>query len=136
MQHSIVLIAFMSMLLPACKSASASAAEVGLVARAVVGNQDEGRVIEQGVVGILAWNGDAFLAGGEISGQAGLFLSDTGAFVFSPHQFEDGAVYVKVRSTGFEWKGRWGDPLPMEAMFAFRPGEAEEWGVTFSGSDK
>lgn len=114
--------------LPSCVS-SGNASDFGLVSRATVGSPPDAS--EPHLDGIVAWDGDTLLAGGWFGGSVGVFLRDTGAYIYPPREFSDGAAVVRVKSTGFEWKGKWGEPLPVEAKFAFRPGEAKLWGVRF-----
>jgi hypothetical protein len=123
--------ALVGLLALASCSSTGGASQLGLVGRVVVGLPPDHTTTVVATPSVIAWDGDAFLAVGYLGGQAGVFLRDTGGWVWPPREFEEGKAYVRVRSTGFTWEGEWGDPLPLQAKFAFRPGEAEVWGFTF-----
>lgn len=75
--------------------------------------------------GDLRTDGDAFLAMGDLQGEAGLFLKGSGLPLTFPVDLRDNAWRAVRRSTGEKRDGVLGqDKLPAWTAGLFRPGEA------------
>jgi hypothetical protein len=81
---------------------------------------------------LVAFDGDTFVAWGKAAVVAELYLKFTGADLVPPLSAGSETVIVRTQSTGFKWDGVPGTTIfPPQAAMAFKPGQAEMWGVTF-----
>lgn len=82
-------------------------------------------------VAMCAYDGATLFAFGEAQAVAELYISATGGAVFPPVGYGDGRAICRRRGEHFEWKGDASGPWPTQVQSLLKPGEAEQWGVTF-----
>lgn len=78
---------------------------------------------------IVRWDGNTFVAWGSGGATGEIMQPVTFLPLWGPVSVDKGFAYVKVNDPPFEWKGSIHDPLPAQALGAFRPAEIEAWGL-------
>lgn len=129
--------------LGSCSSTS-KGVNLGVVGRVIVDGPPEHRIVAQPdgssttmlVQGfpfsLVAYNGETLVAWGSAGLRAELYFELTGADIYPPGAVSADTVLVRDRPSKLEWRGSIATrQLPSAARIAFKPGEAELWGVTF-----
>jgi hypothetical protein len=119
--------------LPGCKlpgESSSSVPDLGVAVRSYISAEDP----TARPMALVATDFRTIVAWGDAKSVSEMFIKTTGADLLPPLTYEGQRVVVRHKPTGYEWESDMVDPFVLPdyaATVAFKPGEAERWGVTF-----